>query len=60
MPNITISTAEELAKNDPKIREMYERTKHIPELKKEIQQKIDKIISIFQQYDKIQLLGGLS
>ena len=60
MPNITISTAEELAKKDSKIREMYERTKHIPELKKEIQQKIDKIISIFQQYDKIQLLGGLS
>ena len=60
MPNITISTAEELAKKDSKIQEMYERTKHIPELKKEIQQKIDKIISIFQQYDKIQLLGGLS
>lgn len=60
MPNITISTAEELAKKDPKIQEMYERTKHIPELKKEIQQKIDKIISIFQEYDKIQLLGGLS
>ena len=60
MPNITISTAEELAKKDSKIREMYERTKHIPELKKEIQQKIDKIIRIFQQYDKIQLLGGLS
>lgn len=60
MPNITIFTAEELAKKDSKIQEMYERTKHIPELKKEIQQKIDKIISIFQQYDKIQLLGGLS
>lgn len=60
MLNITISSVEELAKKDFKIQEMYERTKHIPELKKEIQQKIDKIISIFQQYDKIQLLGGLS
>jgi hypothetical protein len=60
MLNVTISSVEELAKKDPKIQEMYERTKHIPELKKEIQEKIDKIISIFQQYDKIQLLGGLS
>ena len=60
MPNITISTAEELAEKDPKIREIYECTKHIPELKKEIQQKIDKIIRIFQQYDRIQLLGGIS
>ena len=60
MPSIITSSVEELAEKDPKIREMYERTKHIPELKKEIQQKIEKIISIFQQYDRIQLLGGLS
>lgn len=60
MSKISIFSVKDLAKNDPKIQEMVERTKHVPELKKEIQQKIDKIISIFQQYDKIQLLGGLS
>ncbi len=60
MPNISTFSVKDLAKKDPKIQETCERIKQIPELKKEIQQKIDKIISFFQQYDKIQLLGGLS
>ena len=59
MQNISIFSVKDLAKKDPKIQEMVERTKHVPELKKEIHLKIDKIIRIFQQYDKIQLLGGL-
>ena len=41
MLNITTSSVEELAKKDPKIQEMYERSKRIPELKLEIQNKIN-------------------
>lgn len=60
MLNISTHSAEELAKLNPEIREMYERAQRIPELRDEIRNNIDKIISIFQKYDKIQLLGGLS
>lgn len=60
MVNLSIHSVEEIAKNNPKIQEMLKQAQNMPEFKCEIQQKIEKIISIFQQYDKIQLLGGLS
>lgn len=60
MSKISIHSIKELAEINPEIREMYERAQRIPELKTEIRNNIDKIISIFQQYDRVQLLGGLS
>ena len=60
MSSITTFSAKELVENNPKTREMYERSQRIPELKNKIRSNINNIISIFQTYDKIQLLGGLS
>lgn len=60
MSNISVHSVEDIVKSNPIIQKTLQKLQNLPELRNDIKQKIERIICIFQQYDKIQLLGGLS